>query len=204
MPSQSPTIASIVVIAATLCIENCTFAVAYLKNDIKFINGTKEIAAGDTDIKADQVELKIESGSNTCTKGCTLASSSPSTGPIGDRRFLYPFETNKDISPISSKDSEGQLLTLQTTVVNLVIDLAATGESVDPLQILEAFEASKDTLNEEGLIIESIVLATQSPSSVPSSEPSATPSVSPSAKPSASPSESPSVKPSTSPSDTPS
>jgi len=204
MPSQSPTIDSIVVMALTICTEDCANAAENLNNNAKLRNATQALAAQNTTAASEEIVSKIEPGSSSCSPGCTSPSSSPSTGQIEGSRFLFPFETNKDILPISSKDSEGQLLTFQTTVVNLVIDLAATGESVDPVQIQQAFEASKEDLSEEGLIIESIELATQSPSSVPSSEPSATPSDSPSAKPSASPSESPSGKPSASPSDKPS
>ena len=109
------------------------------------------------------------------------------------------------MSSVTSEHSGRQLQESETAVVNVIVDLAATGESVDSAQLLGKFENNKDTLNEDGILtVGSIVLATLSPSSVPSSEPSSTPSGSPSAKPSASPSESPSVKPSASPSDTPS
>ena len=109
------------------------------------------------------------------------------------------------MSPVTSKDSEGRLLSSSTTVVIMIVQMVDTGESVDQTQLLENFETNKNTLNEKGVYsIERVVLATQSPSSFPSSEPSASPSDSPSVKPSASPSESPSVKPSASPSETPS
>merc|ERR1712238_208129 len=100
---------------------------------------------------------------------------------------------------------EGRLLTFSTTVVNIIVDMAETGESVNPTQLLEQFETNKSNLDEDGAFsVEGVVLVTQSPSSFPSSEPSASPSDSPSAKPSSSPSESPSAKPSASPSVMPS
>ena len=91
------------------------------------------------------------------------------------------------MSSVTSEHSGRQLQETETAVVNVFVDLAATGESVDSAQLLGKFETNMDTLNEDGILtVGSIVLATLSPSSVPSSEPSTTPSDSPSAKPSAS------------------
>ena len=196
MPSQSPTIASIVVLSFEICSANCQNLVTQLNEDAVFKGKVGNITANNTSINGTEVKVLVEEGSATCLAGCKVI---PST------RFLYPFETNKDMSSVTSEFSERQLQQeFQSTVVNVIVDMAATGQSVDPAQLLEELETNKDTLNEGSFTIQSIVLATESPSSVPSSEPSATPSDSPSAKPSASPSESPSGKPSASPSDKPS
>ena len=190
MPSQSPTHDSTVAFALTICTLDCENAVDSLNVDTKFQKGLNNIL--DPNIL---VPVTVDEGSSTCTPGCTGG------------RFLFPFETGKDMSSATFYDSEGRLLQdqQQTTVVNIIVDMAETGESVNPTQLLEQFEDNKSDLDKDSAFsIEGVVLATQSPSSFPSSEPSESPSDSPSAKPSASPSGSPSVKPSASPSETPS
>ena len=174
MPSQSPTIDSTTVFAFKICIEKCDTAAKDLDGDKSFTNNIANIAAEGTNINGTEVIVEIGEGSGICIEGCS------------SRRFLYQFLTDNDMSPVTSEDSEGNLLAFQTTTINVLVDMVATGESVDQTQLLGEFETNKDTLNTESLIIESVVLATQSPSSFPSSEPSATPSDSPSAKPSAS------------------
>ena len=183
-----------------ICSTNCVNLVAQLNTDEVFKTQVANIAANDTDIKGDDVKVGIEIGSTTCVPGCTVITSN-----ITSNRFLYPFETDKAVSSVTSEHSGRQLQISKSTVVNVIVDMAATGQSVDSAQLLRKFENNKDTLNEDGILtVGSIVIATLSPSSVPSSEPSATPSGSSSPEPSASPSESPFAKPSTSPSDTPS
>ena len=192
MPSQSPTIDSTTEFAFEICSSKCDTAAEDLSGDQSFTGQIGDIAAGGTSIDGSEVIVQVGEGSGTCIDGCS------------SRRFLNQFLTDKDMSPVPSEDSDGNLLIFQTTIINVVIDMVATGESVNPEELLGEVATNKDTLNSDSLIIESVVLATQSPSSFPSSEPSATPSDSPSVKPSASPSETPSVKPSASPSDTPS
>merc|ERR1712238_378511 len=187
MPSQSPTVDSTVAFGVTICTSDCDNAVDILNADVTFQKGLNNIL--DPDI---EVPVEVDEGSGTCTPGCT------------GRRFLFPFGTDKDMAPATSDDSEGRILTSSTTVVNIIVDMVETGESVNPTQLLKQFEDNKSDLDGPNLSVEGVVLATQSPSSFPSSEPSESPSDSPSAKPSASPSEAPSVKPSASPNETPS
>jgi len=157
MSSQSPTIDSIVVFAVTICTSDCYNAADTLNTDAKFQNRVGEIL--DPGIV---VAVLVSEGSGICTPGCTVPS---------ERRFLYPFKTGKDMSPVTSDDNEGRLLQLlQTTVVNIIVDMAETGESVNPTQLLELFEGNKSDLDQAGLTIEGVVLATQSPSSFPSSD----------------------------------
>merc|ERR1712161_83124 len=155
MPSESPTIDSTVAFAVTLCTSDCANAVAILNADAEFQKGLGNIM----DPKI-EVPVTVDEGSGTCT---------PTPGCTG-RRFLFPVETDKDMSPATSDDSEGRLLTFSTTVVNIIVDMAETGESVNPTQLLEQFEDNKSDLDQAGLTIEGVVLATQSPSSFPSSD----------------------------------
>jgi len=146
--------------AATLCVEatDCENTAAKLNADDTFLTEVGKIL--DADIK---VSVIVVEGSGICTPGCTLVPS--------ERRFLYPFETVKDRSPVTFEDNEGRLLTFSITVVNIIVDMVNTGESVDQAQLLNEFDNKKDTLNEEGVFtIEGVVLATQSPSSFPSSD----------------------------------
>eukprot|EP00751_Fragilariopsis_kerguelensis_P045869 CAMPEP_0170982628 /NCGR_PEP_ID=MMETSP0736-20130129/3741_1 /TAXON_ID=186038 /ORGANISM="Fragilariopsis kerguelensis, Strain L26-C5" /LENGTH=70 /DNA_ID=CAMNT_0011405891 /DNA_START=35 /DNA_END=243 /DNA_ORIENTATION=- len=70
------------------------------------------------------------------------------------------------MSPVSSEDSEGRLLTSSTTVVIMIIQMVDTGVSVDQAQLVDNFDTNKSTLDEAGnFSIEGVVLATQSPSS---------------------------------------
>merc|ERR1712238_156395 len=136
MPSQSPTIDSVVPFAATVCVEakDCENTVAKLNADDAFLTEVGEILDADTNVLVTVVE-----GSGICTPGC---SSVPS-----ERRFLYPFETVKDMSPVTSEDNEGRLLTSSTTVVNIIVDMVNTGESVNPTQLLKQFEDNKSDLD---------------------------------------------------------
>ena len=115
--------------AVALCTSDCANAVAILNADAEFQKGLGNIMNPDI-----EVSVTVDEGSGTCIPGCT------------GRRFLFPFETSKDMSPLTSDDSEGRLLQdllVQTTVVNIIVDMAETGESVNPTQLLKQFEDNK-------------------------------------------------------------
>ena len=134
MPSQSRTIKSTIIFAVAICIAVCKNAVHFLNGDEAFLTGLNKILDATVDIP-----VTVAASSDKCTLECTLVPP--------ERRFVYLFETYKDISPVTSKDSERRLLTFSTTVVNIIVDMVNTGESVDPAQLLEKFEINKNTLN---------------------------------------------------------
>ena len=68
--------------------------------------------------------VTVVEGSGTCIPGCTLV---PPNG-----RFLYPFETTKDMSPFTTKDTKGRSLSSSLSVVNIILDMVNTSELVDP------------------------------------------------------------------------
>ena len=96
MPSQSPTIDSVVPFAVTVCVEakDCENTAAKLNADDVFLTEVGNILDADNNVSVTVVE-----GSGICTPGCTLVPS--------ERRFLYPFEIVKDMSPVTFEDNEG-------------------------------------------------------------------------------------------------
>ena len=144
MPSQSPTIDSTLVFAVTVCTSECADAVATLNADAEFELKLSTIM--DPNIT---VPVEVYEGSSICIPGCVL--------PI--RRFLFPFETDTNMSPATSDGSEGQLLQLQqTTVVTIVVDMAETGESVDSIQLLNQLKTTRVTLTPPVFLLKGVFL----------------------------------------------
>jgi len=144
--------ASRVVFEMEICSTNCENLVTQLNQNEMFKGQVRNIVANNTAIDGDTVMVQIVTGSGTCLSGCTVTTS---------RRFLYPFETDKAVSSVTSEFSGRQLQSSASTVVNVIVYYyAANGQSVDPAQLLVGLETNMDTLNEGGAFtIESIVVA---------------------------------------------
>mmetsp|Transcript_7465 Transcript_7465/g.7653 ORF Transcript_7465/g.7653 Transcript_7465/m.7653 type:complete len:150 (+) Transcript_7465:907-1356(+) len=69
-------------------------------------------------------------------------------GSTGNARILLEFAFGSDVH-VAGSDGERRVL-FQTTVVNIVVDMVNTGESVDPAQLIQEFETNKNSINKVG------------------------------------------------------
>ena len=59
------------------------------------------------------------------------------------KKLELTLQIEQDITTSGNVFTEEQVQELQTTVVNIVVDMFETGESVDPTQLLKQFEDNK-------------------------------------------------------------
>jgi len=143
--------ASRVVFSMEVCSTNCENLVTQLNQNEMFKGQVRNIVANNTAIDGDTVMVQIVTGSGTCLSGCTVTTS---------RRFLYPFETDKAVSSVTSEFSGRQLQISASTVVNVIVDVSAAGQSVDLAQLLVILETNTVILNEDGVFTIGLINAT--------------------------------------------